>query len=71
MNIREFMEGKKITDEDIAQLKRNREGNPYLNSMEQMTSDNGKIMQFVLGGKMPKSETVSEEDTQKEDGQEK
>ena len=53
MNIKDFMAGKKITKEDIAQLKKNREGNPYLNSMEQMTSEDGRIMNFILGGKMP------------------
>ncbi len=61
MNIKDFMAGKKITKEDIAQLKKNREGNPYLNSMEQMTSEDGRIMNFILGGKMPSSERFSEE----------
>lgn len=61
MNIKDFMAGKKITEEDIAQLKKNREGNPYLNNMEQMTSNDGRIMNFILGGKMPSSEPVSEE----------
>ena len=61
MNIKDFMAGKKITEEDIAQLKKNREGNPYLNNMEQMTSEDGRIMNFILGGKMPSSELFSEE----------
>ena len=61
MNIKDFMAGKKITEEDIAQLKKNREGNPYLNNMEQMTSNDGRIMNFILGGKIPSSEPVSEE----------
>ena len=61
MNIKDFMAGKKITEEDIAQPKKNREGNPYLNNMEQMTSNDGRIMNFILGGKMPSSEPVSEE----------
>lgn len=59
MNIKEFMAGKKITEEDIARLKKNREGNPYLNSMEQMISEDGRIMNFILGGKMPSSENFS------------
>lgn len=61
MNIKEFMAGKKITEEDIEQLKKNREGNPYLNSMDQMTSGDGRIMNFILSGKMPSSEPFSDD----------
>ncbi|MBR0398125.1 MAG: hypothetical protein IJI10_07620 [Eubacterium sp.] len=62
MNIKDFMAGKKITEVDIAQLRKNREGNPYLNSMEQMISEDGRIMNYILSGKMPSSKRDSEEE---------
>ena len=58
MNIKDFMAGKKITEEDIARLKKNREGNPYLSNMESMTSGDGRIMQFVLGGGAPAGKDI-------------
>ncbi|MBR2189955.1 MAG: hypothetical protein IJ860_11225 [Eubacterium sp.] len=56
MNINDFIAGKKITEEDIARLKSNRERNPYLGNMEQLASGDGKILNFILGGKMPEEE---------------
>ena len=56
MNINDFIAGKKITEEDIARLKKNREDNPYLGNMEQLASEDGKILNFILGGKMPESD---------------
>lgn len=67
MNMRDFLAGKKITEEDIAQLKKNREGNPYLGSMEQMASGDGGIMNFILNGKMPSAEPFTEENRQEKE----